>query len=151
VFQEEEKVKFHEEEAHRLGLKGPMFKEIQRKGKIVIGGKTIRLEDITWTRPGRKIVYSGDCTPDKHLIEAAKGADLLIHEGTFDGSLKAEATERSHSTVIDAAETAKAAGVKRLIITHISPRYPDPIPLLEQARAVFPDMDIASDGLSIDI
>ena len=53
VFQEDEKVKFHEEEAHRLGLKGPMFKEIQQKGKLVINGKTIRLEDITWTRPGR--------------------------------------------------------------------------------------------------
>jgi ribonuclease Z len=151
IFQEEEKVKFHEEKAHSLGLKGRMFKEIQQKGKLKVGGKEILLDDITWKRPGRKIVYSGDCTPDHHLIEAAKGADLLIHEGTFDPSLKDEAKERMHSTIEDAANTAKEAGAKRLVITHISPRYSDTKALLEQARAIFPGALIADDGLSIDI
>jgi ribonuclease Z len=151
VFQEEDKLKFHEEKAHSLGLKGTLFREIQKKGKVTVGGKEICLEDVSWTRPGRKIVYSGDCTPDAHLIEAANGADLLIHEGTFDVPLKEEAQERMHSTVEDAARTAKAAGVKNLVITHISPRYSDVVPLLEGAKAIFPATQIASDGLSIDI
>lgn len=151
VFQEDEKIKFHEEKAHSLGLQGRMFKEIQQKGSMKVGGKTIDLDDITWKRPGRKIVYSGDCFPDRHLIEAAKGADILIHEGTFDASLKEEATERQHSTVEDAARTAKEAGVKQLFITHISPRYSDVAPLIEQAKAIFPASEIAVDGLSIDV
>ena len=151
MFQEDEKIKFHEEKAHSLGLQGRMFKEIQQKGSMKVGGKTIDLDDITWKRPGRKIVYSGDCFPDRHLIEAAKGADILIHEGTFDASLKEEATERQHSTVEDAARTAKEAGVKQLFITHISPRYSDMAPLIEQAKAIFPASEIAVDGLSIDV
>jgi ribonuclease Z len=154
VFQEGEKVKFHEEKAHSLGLKGRMFKEIQQKGKLKLGGREVALEDVTWKQPGRKIVYSGDCTPDQHLLDAARGADLLIHEGTFDASLEAEARERLHSTVKDAASTAKEAGVKQLVITHISPRYSDSASLaslLEQARQVFPGTGLASDGLSIDI
>jgi len=151
VFQEDERLKFHEEKAHSLGLRGTLFREIQKKGKVTVAGKEVRLEDVSWKRAGRKIVYSGDCTPDQHLIEAGKAADLLIHEGTFDVPLREEAQERLHSTVEDAARTAKAAGVKELVITHISPRYSDVAPLLEQAKAIFPATRIASDGLSIDI
>lgn len=154
VFLENEKMKFHEEKAHSLGLKGRMFKEIAQKGKLKVDGKEVLLEDVAWKRPGRKIVYSGDCMPDQHLIDAAKDADLLIHEGTFDAALKEEASDRSHSTVEDAASTAKASGAKRLLITHLSPRYSDADSakaLLEQACAIFPASEIASDGLSIDI
>jgi ribonuclease Z len=151
VFEEEDKIKFHEDKAHALGLKGSMFREIQKKGKLTVGGKEILLADITWKRPGRKIVYSGDCTPDARLVEEARGADLLIHEATFDSSLKEEAKERMHSTAEDAAKAARDAGVKRLVLTHLSPRFSDPAPLLEQAKAVFPETQIASDGLSIDI
>ena len=112
VFQEEEKIKFNEDKAHRLGLKGKMFTEIENKGKIKINNKTIKLEDVAWTKPGRKIVYTGDCTYDKDIIDISHNADLLIHEGTFDQSLKEEAKERLHSTVEDAALVAKKAKVK---------------------------------------
>jgi ribonuclease Z len=151
VFQEDERLKFHEEKAHSLGLKGRLFREIQQKGKVKTGKGEISLDDVTWKKPGRKVVYSGDCSPDENTIEAAREADLLIHEGTFDNSMKAEAEERMHSTVGDAARVAKSANVKRLIITHISPRYSDTARLLEEAKAVFPGTEIAYDGLSIDI
>ncbi|MEW6722465.1 MAG: ribonuclease Z [Candidatus Micrarchaeota archaeon] len=151
VFEEDEKIKFHEEKAHSMGLSGRMFREIQQKGKVKTPSGEVTLEEVTWRKPGRKVVYTGDCTPDERTIEAAKGADLLIHESTFDTSMKDEALERQHSTAEDAARVAKAGNVKRLILTHISPRYSDPAILLEQARAVFPMTDAASDGLSIDI
>jgi len=152
VFQEEPRLKFHEEKAKSLGLKGRMFKEIQKKGALEVNGKKIKLEDITWAKPGRKIVYSGDCMYSESVIEAAKGADLLIHEGTFDSSRKAEAAERSHSTVEDAAKVAKEAGVKKLVITHISPRYSDETDaLLQAARKIFPDSIIAEDGMKIQL
>lgn len=151
VFQEKEKIKFHEKKAHGLGLKGTLFRDIQKKGKVKTAKGEVRLEDVTWVKPGRRIVYSGDCLPDSNTIKAAKGADLLIHEGTFDASLKEEAGERMHSTAEDAASVAKRAGVKRLIITHVSPRYSDVAPLLEQARKIFPKTEIAKDGMKIDL
>jgi ribonuclease Z len=151
VFEEEERVKFHEDKAHALGLKGTQFREIQQKGRVKTEKGEIRLEDITWKKAGRKIAYAGDCAPGEGTIEAAKGADLLIHEATFDSSKDAEAKERLHSTAEDAARIAKSAGASRLVLTHISPRYSDTAILLEQAQAIFPRTEIAIDGLAIDI
>jgi ribonuclease Z len=151
IFQENEKVKFHEEKAHSLGLRGSMFREIQQKGSLKTAKGMVKLQDVSWVKPGRKIVYGGDCLPDSNIIEAARGADVLIHEATFDASRKDEAKERMHSTAADAAAVARKAGVKKLILTHISPRYAEVKELLEQARAVFPDTEIAYDGLKIDI
>jgi len=151
VFEENERVKFHEEKAHSLGLHGRLFREIQQKGVVKTPKGEVKLEDVSWRKPGRKIVYSGDCVPDDNTIEAAKNADLLIHEGTFDASLKDEALERLHSTVTGAAEVAKKSSVKCLIITHISPRYSDTAALLEEAKKIFPYTDIAIDGMAIDL
>lgn len=151
VFQEDEKIKFHEKKAHSLGLKGRLFREIQQKGKVKTPKGEVKLEDITWRKPGRKIVYAGDCAPSDNTIEAAKGADLLIHEATFDSSKKEEAQERFHSTSEDAAGVAKAAKVKRLVLTHISPRYADVSDLLEEARKIFRDTEVAEDGRHMDI
>ena len=151
VFQEKEKVKFHEEKAHSLGLRGALFREIQQKGSVKTAKGTVKLADVSWVKPGRKLVYGGDCVPDSNLIEAAKGADLLIHEATFDSSRKEEAAERMHSTAADAAMVAKKAGAKKLVLTHISPRYADVKELLAQARAVFADTEVAYDGMQADI
>jgi len=151
VFEEAERVKFHEDKAHSLGLKGTQFREIQQKGRVKTENGLIRLEDVTWTKKGRRIVYTGDCSPDENTIEAAKGADLLVHEATFDSSKDAEAKERNHSTAEGAAKIAKSAGASRLVLTHISPRYSDAALLLEQAQAIFPKTEIAIDGLAIDI
>jgi ribonuclease Z len=57
-----------------------------------------------------------------------------------------EAAAKGHSTVVEAAEIAREAGVRRLVITHISPRYGDVEILKEQARSVFPKTSIARDG-----
>jgi ribonuclease Z len=151
VFQEDDRLKFHEKKAKGLGLRGRQFKEIQKKGSVKTAKGSVKLGDVTWSKPGRKIVYSGDCAPDDNTIEAAKGADLLIHEGTFDASMREEAAERLHSTVEDAAMVAKRAKAKRLVITHISSRYADTSLLLEQAKKIFPASVIAEDGLSVDL
>lgn len=151
LFEEDDKLKFDEGKAHSLGLRGRLFRDIQEKGKVGTGKGEVRLEDVTWVKPGRRIAYSGDCIMDDNTIESAKGADLLIHEGTFDESMGAEAKERMHSTVVDAATVAKEAGVKRLVLTHISPRYSEVEELLAQAKRVFPSTEIAYDGMSLDL
>jgi ribonuclease Z len=151
VFQEDDKIKFYEEKAHSLGLKGKLFKEIQKKGKVRTEKGEIKLEDVTWTNRGRKIVYSGDCCYDDNTVEAARDADILVHEATFDSSMKEDAHERFHSTAEDAAVLAKKAKVKQLILTHISPRYSDTNILLEQAKAIFENTRIAEDGLAVEL
>ncbi len=151
VFQEDEKIKFHEKKAHSLGLKGDMFRTIQEKGRVGTGKGTVRLDEVSWVKTGRKIVYTGDTLSHTNIVDVAKDADVLIHEATFDSSLNEEAQERMHSTALDAATAAKKAKVKRLIITHISPRYSDIAILLEEARKVFKKTDVAHDGMAVDV
>ena len=151
VLQEPEKVRFHEEKAKSLGLKGPMFTEIQKKGKLTINGKVVKLKDVTYTSPGKKIVFSGDSAPCAPLTRAAKGADLLIHESTFGSDKIAEAKDTSHSTAEDAATCAKKAGAKKLLLTHFSGRYADTSPLVAEAKKIFPAVEAAKDGMKIEV
>ncbi|KAL6559908.1 tRNAse Z trz4, mitochondrial [Orobanche gracilis] len=83
--------------------------------------------------PGWKIVYSGDTRPCPELVEAARGATVLIHEATFEDSMVEEAMARYHSTTKEAVGVGDLAGVYRLILTHFSQRYPK-IPVFDQSH-----------------
>ncbi len=151
IIQEKDRIKFDEKKAKALGVIGPMFRKIQEKGSLKIGKKTIKLKEITWIKNGRKIVYTGDTEYCKEVIEAAKDADLLIHDCSFSSQFDKEAEHRNHSTSEDAARVAKKAKVKQLILTHISSRYQDASQLLGEATKVFKNTMIAEDGLRIHI
>jgi ribonuclease Z len=151
AIEEKEKVRFHEEKAKGLGLAGPMFTEIQKKGSLKVNGKVVKLKDVTYTQPGKKIVFSGDSAPCAPLTRAAKGADLLIHESTFGSDKEAEAKETSHSTAADAAACAKKAGAKRLLLTHFSGRYADTSQLVSEAKKTFPSVEAAKDGMKLEV
>jgi ribonuclease Z len=147
--------RFHPERARELGVpEGPLWGDLHR-GKTVRldDGRTVSPEDLVGApRRGRTVVYSGDTRPHLALIEAARGADLLIHEATFGGDEAERAVETGHSTASEAARVALDAGVRRLVLTHISPRYTRDAPeLLAEARAVFPESYIARDGLVVDV
>ncbi len=150
VFQEEDKNKFHEAKAKKLGLKGKMFTEIQKKGSLEVGKKKIKLEDVSWIRPGIKVVYAGDCCYDEQTAKVAKEADLLIHEATFGEDLKEEALMRGHSTAREAAEIAKKAKVGELVLTHIGARYRGP-ELEAEAKKIFKNTVCAQDGMVIEL
>jgi ribonuclease BN (tRNA processing enzyme) len=102
-------------------------------------------------RDGARLVYSGDTRPAKGLIEASRGVDVLIHEV---GGLDAQAAEvhrLGHSTAGDAARVATAAGVGRLILTHV-PAERLAEPMLAEARAAFGGpVELASDLKIIEI
>jgi ribonuclease Z len=147
--------RFHPERARELGVpEGPLWGQLHR-GKTVRldDGRTVRPEDLVGApRRGRTVVYSGDTRPHLALIQAARGADLLIHEATFGGDEAERAVETGHSTASEAARVALEAGVRSLVLTHISPRYTRDAPeLLAEARAVFPDTFIARDGMVVDV
>lgn len=146
--------KFHAERAKSLGVpEGPLWSRLQHDSAVKLpDGRVVRPEEVLGSpRPGRKIVYTGDTRSSKTLVKFAQNADLLIHEATFDDQLWERTRKDGHSTPSQAAETAKKAKAKWLVLTHISARYKDPTLLLEQARKVFPRVDVAEDFVKIDL
>lgn len=142
------------ERAKAVGLgPGPLLGRLLEEGTLEIGGRTVRKEDVVGpTRPGRSLVYSGDTRPCRSIVKLARGADLLIHEATFLDDLREEAVARGHSTAAEAARTALEAGVKRLAITHMSPRHHDaPELLLREARSIFPATFLPNDLDEVEI
>lgn len=140
--------------ARELGVpEGPLFGKLHRGEPVEVDGRTIRPDEVVGpARPGRKVVYTGDTRPLDHVIEVAVGADLLIHEATFGEEEADRARETEHSTAREAAGVAREAGVRRLVLTHISPRYGmDPGALEAEARAVFPETVVARDGMEIEV
>ena len=95
-------------------------------------------------RPGRRVVISGDTSPSPTVVQAAYGADLLVHEASFLADEAERARETNHSTAAVAAEVARLAQVRLLALTHVSPRYFGP-ELAEEARAVFPNTVVPRD------
>lgn len=152
VFQEDDKVKFNEKKAKGMGLRGRMFRQIQEKGEVEIVGKKVKLEEVSWVRKGIKVVYSGDTMPSDRVAFAARGADLLIHDATFGEDMGNEAEGRMHTTAAKAARIAKVAGVKKLVLTHISCRYGGAEKeLLSEAQEIFKNTEIAKDGMSLEV
>ncbi len=147
--------RFNPERARELGVpEGAAWGRLHRGETVVLeDGRTIDPTELVGpSRRGRTVVFSGDTRPCPGVIEAASGADLLIHEATFSTEDAARAKETGHSTAAEAARVAQEAGVRRLVLTHISPRYTREAPeLLAEARAVFPDVVIARDGLTVDV
>jgi ribonuclease Z len=147
--------RFDPEKARDLGIpEGPLWGQIHKGQSVTLeDGRVVHPSQLVGpTRPGRTVVYSGDTRPCDGVRAVSHGADLLIHEATFSSEEAARAVETGHSTAHEAAEIAKAAGVRQLVLTHISPRYTREAPeLLAEARAVFPDTTIARDGMTIEV
>jgi ribonuclease Z len=146
--------KFYPKKAKALGVpEGPNWSRLQHAHAVKLpNGRVIEPEDVTGPcRPGRKIVYTGDTRPFKELAEFAAYADLLIHDATLDDRLIERAEEDGHSTPQQAAQDAKKAKAKQLILTHISARYKDTRTLLRQARKIFKNTQAANDFMKIEI
>jgi ribonuclease Z len=146
--------KFYPDKAQKLGVpEGPLWSRLQHGHTVKLpGGKVVKPEDVAGPpRPGRKIVYTGDTRPFEILAEFAAYADLLIHDATLDDFLVEKAEDDGHSTPSQAAETAKRAKVKQLILTHISARYDDTDVLVKQAQKIFKNTIVAEDFMKIEV
>lgn len=145
--------RFSLERARALGIpSGPLYSRLQAGEAVTVETRTIRPEDVLGPpRRGRKIVYTGDTMPHDGLIDAARHADVLIHDATSDAALEEKANRYGHSSARQAAQVAKAAEVGLLVLTHLSPRYEDPTTILADAKRVFENVRVAEDFLEIDV
>ena len=156
---------------HSVPVIGFMFEEIIHKLRLIKGavvnvpyrlimalqdgedpfweeeGITLDHKDFTYPpRAPRRIAYCCDTCYKEELIPLVSGVDILYHEATFTDNLLERAIATKHSTATQAASIAKAAGVKKLIITHFSSRFVDPSPLLVEASTVFTNTSLAVEG-----
>lgn len=147
--------RFDVDRAREMGVpEGPMFGALHRGDAVELpDGRVVRPNDVVGSpRPGRKLVYTGDTGPGQTVVDAAEGADLLIHESTFSLDEKERARRTGHSTAEDAARTAKQAGVRELVLTHVSARYSEqPEQLEKESRAIFRPSRVAHDGLVVQV
>lgn len=151
--------RFDVEKARALGVPaGPLFGQLKAGRSVTLSdGRIIRGDALCGPeRPGCSVVYCTDTVFCEAAVELARGADLLIHESTFSHAEAELAIQRQHSTSTMAAQTALAAGVGQLVLTHLSPRYlpgnpTTPDDLLSEARSIFGNTLVARDFLSLDI
>ncbi|MEC7834102.1 MAG: ribonuclease Z, partial [Gemmatimonadota bacterium] len=114
--------RFDVEKARKFGIpEGPLFGQVHRGEDVEVNGRVIHAEDLVGeSRPGRRVVYTGDTRPCETTVECASGADILIHEATFGDEEHDRARETFHSTAAEAALVAKECDVRALILTHLS-------------------------------
>jgi ribonuclease Z len=146
--------RFNREKAVELGVPpGPLFAKLQKGNPVEVGGRLVRPEEVMGTpRPGRTIVYTGDTRPCEAVLEASRDADLLIHDGSFADEMADWAEESMHSTAGEVAALAKEAGVRKLVLTHISSRYTDDAePILKDSKNVFENVIVAEDLMELEI
>ena len=155
LIEEERKGRFNPDLARELGIpEGPLWGEIHRGRSVTLDdGRTIEPSVLVGERrAGRKVVITGDTRPCDATIEAAREADVLVHESTFGDEEAERAVETGHSTAREAARVAAAAGVRTLVLVHFSARYSrDASDLGKEAREVFERTLVGKDGMELEI
>jgi ribonuclease Z len=145
--------RFDVETADALGVpNGPERGALQRGEPVTLAeGRVVTPDQVLGpARPSRTVVIAGDTAPAPSVLEAARGADLLVHDATFLEEERERARETAHSTAQAAAELARDAGVTMLALTHLSNRYFGP-EAAREARAVFPETVVPRDFDVIEI
>ncbi|SDT70465.1 ribonuclease Z [Actinoplanes derwentensis] len=115
------------------GVKGPAVGELQRAGRL--GDVTI--EQVSEARPGQSFAFVMDTGLCDNVFELARGVDMLVIESTFLAQDAEMAAQVGHLTAGQAAVVARESGVRKLVLTHFSQRYPDPDRFLEEAAKEF--------------
>ena len=144
---------FYPEKAKELGIpEGKMWQELQNGNSVEVNGVKINSSQVTGDkRPGKKIGISGDTRPTEKLQNFFTNSDYLSFDCTFSFDLRDRAIETNHGTAKEAAELAKNANVKNLILTHFSARYSDESVLLDEAKQIHESVIAAKDLLEIEI
>lgn len=162
---------------HRIECYGFCFEEKQNKRKLLIDkveqyeipvsfysslqagldfimpdGTVVRNYDLTLApERGKKYAFCADTRYDENIIPHIYGADMIYHETTYLDNMRDKATERFHSTTKQAATIAQKAAVGKLLIGHFSSKYSVLDQFVEEAREVFPETELALEGVTYNI
>ena len=150
---------FNLEKAKKLNIPaGPIYGKLHSGQRVELeDGRILNGSDFCGEpRKGESFVYCTDTIFSKRAVELSKNVDLLVHESTFSEKDEEMAFEKLHSTTTMAAKTALLSNAKKLVLTHISPRYTPkslvkPIDLLNEAKQIFPNTFLAKDFLTTKI
>jgi len=155
LVEDDRKGRFDPDRARELGIpEGPMWGRIHKGESVTLpNGDVVKPSELVGPpRPGRKVVITGDTSPCDATVEAARDADLLVHEATFGDEEAERAGETGHSTAREAAIIARRANCRRLVLTHFSARYSrDTMELEAQAKAEFAGVTIGKDGMELEV
>jgi ribonuclease Z len=128
---------------------GPVIKDLQKGKDIIVNGNKIKAKDATTLVKGKKVAFVSDTRKCPNAVKIAKNADILICESTYLHELKEQAKERGHMSAKEAAQVAKQAKVKKLILTHFSQRYKNVKVLEDEARVTFKNVIAGKDLMEI--
>jgi ribonuclease Z len=128
-----------------LGIAGPDIGRLQAAGRLDVGGREVRIEEVSEPRPGQIVAVVMDTAWCDAALELADRADLLICESTFLSTDEHLAREYMHLTARQAGRLAQLAGARRLVLTHFSRRYSEFEPFEAEARESFGDVVLAHD------
>jgi ribonuclease Z len=153
IFETKARRPFLAEKADKLGVPfGPERRELVHGRPVTLDdGRVVKPDDVlgAW-QSGTKLVVVGDTGRTDNILEHCRDADALVIEATYLNKEAEMAQQFSHLTARKAAELAREAGVKKLILTHLSRRYRER-DVLAEAQAVFPETAVARDFDSFQI
>jgi ribonuclease Z len=147
LVEDERPGRFDVQAADELGIPaGPERGALQRGEAVTLpDGRVVKPESVLGDpRPGRKVAISADTAYSQAVLEAARDADVLVHEATFADEEKERARETLHSTAAEAAQVAREAGVGMLALTHLSNRYFGG-EIEREAQEIFPNTVVPRD------
>jgi ribonuclease Z len=142
---ENDRIKFIKEKLKAFNIKGPIVRKLQEEKSIIIEGKKVHLEEVSYLRKGQSIAVVIDTRPCQQAEELAREATILLSESTYLEKEKDLAKKYKHMTAKEAAEIARKSQVDTLILTHFSARYKDLQPFEQEARQIFPNTFAADD------
>lgn len=143
--------KFDAEKLKNSGVRGPMVQQLQKEGSIVVDGKTVSLDDVSWIRHGDSIAVVLDTLPCSAVTDLARDARLFLCESTYLDTEKDLAKKHYHLTAKQAATMARDANAKMLVLTHFSARYQNLDAFAKEAGEIFTETFIGDDLKSFDL
>lgn len=154
LFREKKKPRnIRPEKIEKYNIHFPLIPGIKAGDDLVLpDGQVIPNSELTLDPPAPKsYAFCSDTAPSLLVANRVQGVDLLYHEATFTNEHLAEASVSFHSTAAQAAEIARQAGVRKLIIGHFSGRYSDVEQHLDEARMIFPETQAAEEGRVVEV
>jgi ribonuclease Z len=133
------------------GIEGPMVRTLLREGAINRGGRMVTLEEVSTPRPGQAFAFVMDTRPCPGALDLAAGADLMVCEATYLSDRIDLAAEYGHMTAAQAAQLARTAGARRLVLGHFSQRYQGNESFREEAAVIHADVLAPAEGEHVEV